>query len=196
LFFRAVGNDVQLGLLAEAQANALFALIDASRNHLRPWLPWVDDTRTVDDTKAFIRKSLHQFADNNGLQAGIWYRGELAGVIGFHYLDWTNRRTEIGYWLAEHLQGRGIMTTACRGMVDIALREYGLNRVEIRVATENRKSRAIPERLGFVREGVLRQALWLYDHYVDVVVYSMLKRDWEMTSQTADKPSGSTHSGE
>ncbi|GGJ01626.1 50S ribosomal protein L7 serine acetyltransferase [Alicyclobacillus cellulosilyticus] len=182
MFFRTVGNDVQLGLLTEVQAGALFALTDACRNHLRPWLPWVDETRTVEDTKAFIRRSLQQFADNNGFQAGIWYRGELAGVIGFHYLDWTNRRTEIGYWLAEHLQGRGIMTMACREMVDIALRDYGLHRVEIRVAAENRKSRAIPERLGFVQEGVLRQAAWLYDRYVDVIVYSMLKRDWEMVS--------------
>lgn len=64
-------------------------------------------------------------------------------------------------------------------MVDYAFNELNLNRVEIRCAVENKKSRAIPERLHFVNEGCIRQAEWLYDHYVDHIVYGMLKEEWK-----------------
>jgi ribosomal-protein-serine acetyltransferase len=70
------------------------------------------------------------------------------------------------------------MTAACRAVVTEAFEHYGLHRIEIRCATKNHKSRAIPQRLGFVQEGILREAEWLYDHFVDLVVYSMLEQDW------------------
>ncbi len=126
------------------------------------------------DTRAFIKHSLEKFAANNGLAAGIWFRGKLAGVIGLHWIDWANRSTYIGYWLAASQQGRGLVTRAGRALVDYAFVELGLNRVEIRCAVKNKKSRAIPERLGFEAEGINRQAEWLYDHYVDLVVYGLL----------------------
>lgn len=66
------------------------------------------------------------------------------------------------------------MTRACEALVNFSLRDLGLHRVEIRCAEENVKSRAIPERLGFVKEGFLREVEWLHDHYVDHVVYSKL----------------------
>ncbi|SFU99081.1 GNAT family N-acetyltransferase [Alicyclobacillus macrosporangiidus] len=178
MFFRTITDEIQLGILTVQNAQELFSLIDASRGYLRQWLPWVDGTKSPDDSREFIERSLHQFSSNNGFQAGIWYKAQIVGVIGFHAMDWNNRRTSIGYWLGEQFQGRGIMTTACRAMVDIAFREYKLNRVEIRAAVENTKSRAIPERLGFLKEGVCRQAEWLYDHFVDHVIYSMLSEDW------------------
>ncbi|MCL6452176.1 MAG: GNAT family N-acetyltransferase [Alicyclobacillus sp.] len=178
MFCHSVSDEVQLKLLDLGDAEKLFSLTDASRHYLREWLPWVDATKTVDDSKAFIQFTLQQFASNNGFQAGILYNGQMAGVVGFHEINWANRSTSIGYWLGEGFQGRGIMTGACRAMVDIAFRVYGLNRVEIRAAVENRKSRAIPERLGFQQEGVCRQSEWIYDHFVDHVVYGMLAEDW------------------
>jgi ribosomal-protein-serine acetyltransferase len=70
------------------------------------------------------------------------------------------------------------MTKACRFLVDYAFAELKLNRVEIRCATGNHKSRAIPERLGFKLEGTVRQAEWLYDHFVDHALYGMLASEW------------------
>ncbi len=70
------------------------------------------------------------------------------------------------------------MTGATRAMTQHALVDLGLNRVEIRAAVENKKSRAIPERLGFLFEGVERDGEWLYDHFVDLAVYGMLAADW------------------
>jgi len=139
----------------------------------------VDSSRTVEDRKKFIRDSLKQFAENKGFVAGIWHEGRLAGVIGYDAIDWENRSTEVGYWLGEEYQGKGLVTTACRALVDHAFGELDLNRVSITCATENKKSCAIPERLGFRREGVRRQAEWLYDHFVDHVVYAALASEWQ-----------------
>lgn len=178
MFDLRVDGKTALTQVALQDADALFALTDASRDYLREWLPWVDATRSVDNTHNFIRTCLEQHARNNGFHCCIWYDNRLAGVVGFLYADWINRKTELGYWLGPAFQGLGIMTKCCRSLVAYAFEVLEMNRVEIHVAVENHKSRAIPERLGFVQEGVIRDAEWLYDHYVDNAVYGMLRRDW------------------
>jgi len=99
-------------------------------------------------------------------------------MIGLHSIDWANRKTSIGYYVAKEAQGKGIVTRSVRAVLDYAFRELELNRVEIRCGVSNWKSRAIPERLGFTNEGIIRDGEWLYDHYHDLVVYSMLAREW------------------
>lgn len=170
--------DISLELLEPRHAEALYALVDANRAHLREWLPWVDATRSVTDVREYIEGSRRQLAENNGFQTAIRVGDELAGMIGQHGIDWNNRATSLGYWLAEHLQGQGIMTRACRAHIEHAFGALNLHRIEIRCAVGNTKSRAIPERLGFRSEGIARDAEWLYDHYVDLVVYGLLVTEW------------------
>jgi ribosomal-protein-serine acetyltransferase len=109
---------------------------------------------------------------------GLWAKGVLCGVAAYHPIDWENRSAALGYWLAADHQGRGLMTRAVRALVTHAFTELGLNRVEIRCAVGNGKSRAIPLRLGFSEEGVVREAQWLNGRFVDHAVYGMLARDW------------------
>src|SRR5918997_1771233 len=178
VFSHKLSERAVLRLLEVRHAEELAELTDRNRDHLRAWLPWVDSSRTVEDRRNFIRGALRQFAENNGFQAGLWYDGRLAGVVGYHGIDWENRGTTLGYWLGQEYQGKGLMTSACRALVDHALLELGLNRVGIACAVENRRSRAIPERLGFRNEGVQRQAEWLYDRFVDHALYAMLASEW------------------
>lgn len=177
-FFR-VDEDVILKILELDDAEVLFNLIDHNRTHLREWLPWVDTNTTLEDSKLFIRSTQEQHVQNLGFQCGIWFRGQFAGMIGFHRIDWINRNVEIGYWLGEEFQGHGIVTKACRTFVDYAFYKFRLNRVQIRCATGNKKSCAIIERLGFNKEGTIQQAEFLYDHYVDLHVYGMTANEWE-----------------
>ena len=179
MFGLQLDDAIELRILEKRDAEALFELTDSCRDYLRQWLPWVDDIRKIDDTKEFIAATLRQFASGDGAQAGIWSDGQLAGVIGHHYLDLQNKRTSLGYWLGESFQGRGIMTRCCRYFVNHAFSQLGLHRVEIRCAVDNQKSRAIPERLGFELEGVLRHNEVLYERVVDHAVYSMLAEQWE-----------------
>lgn len=181
MFTLKIRDDLELCLLEQRHAEELFALVDCNRDYLRQWLPWVDNSKSAIDTQKFIKSSLEQLARDGSLSAGILYQAKIAGVIGFHKIDWSNLATSVGYWLGASFQGKGLMTEACRGLVKYAFDELKLNRVEIRCATENTKSRAIPERLGFKEEGILRQAEWLYDHYVDLVVYGILASEWDST---------------
>src|SRR5437660_5725991 len=133
--FRApLRSGFELRLVEERHAPAIFATVDRERQSLRQWLPWVDATRTQDDTLAFIRASLEQFAANNGFAAGLWNHDSYIGGIGTHKIDWLNRKVEIGYWLSESFQGKGLMTDASRALVAHALGELDLNRVEIHCA--------------------------------------------------------------
>jgi ribosomal-protein-serine acetyltransferase len=178
MFRLTVDEEIELRLLEKKHAEELFILVEKNRSYLREWLPWLDITTSPADTTQFIQSSLDQFAANNGFQTAIFYRGRLVGMIGFHKIDWPNRATSIGYWLDADAQGRGIISRSCRFLIDYVFREFGLNRVEIRCAVKNQRSCAIAERLGFSREGLMRQAEWLYDHFVDHIVYSLLEEEW------------------
>ena len=178
MFSYKLDEDTELRLLQEYDAEEFFILTDENREHLRRWLPWLDTTRSVYDTRAFIHSTLLQFANNKGFQAGIWYRGSLAGIIGYHSIDQQNRKTAIGYWLGEAFTGKGLMTKACEALLDYGFDVLQLNRIEIRCAPSNTRSCAIPQRLGFTHEGIAHQAEWLYDHFVDQSIYSMLASDW------------------
>lgn len=179
MFTLSVTESISLKLLEQEDAQELYALVNESRNHLREWLPWVDGVKSSDDYNPIITMWLQQFASHNGFQTAILYNGELAGMIGFHKIDWTNKSTSIGYWIGERFKGKGIMTASTRALIDYAFHTYHLNRIEIRCGTENSKSRAVPERLGFSLEGIQRDAEFLADHFHDLAVYSMLACDWK-----------------
>src|SRR5918911_2893715 len=100
-----IDDDTELRILEERHAQELFNLIDQNRSYLREWLPWLDYEQSIEETKAFIRSSLQQFVNNEGFQAGIWYKGKLVGGIGYQPINWTQHKVEIGYWLSENAQG-------------------------------------------------------------------------------------------
>ncbi|MBP3041791.1 GNAT family N-acetyltransferase [Bacillaceae bacterium Marseille-Q3522] len=179
MFVYKIDNNVSLKLIEIKDAETLFKLTDHSRDVLRKWLPWLDTTTKLDDTKTFIGTSLNDFAANKSLHTVILFHNEMVGTASFNHFDWANKSTSIGYWLDKSYHGKGIMTKVVSGLIDYAFNELKLNRVEIRAASQNKKSRAIPERLGLVKEGCIRQAEWLYDHFVDHIVYGMLAEDWK-----------------
>lgn len=173
----AISDTTYLRPLEQSDAEELHELIDANRERLARWLPWAA-AQTREQTIAFIRQTKAQADHNSGFQTAIVCDGAIAGVVGFVGVDWQHRTTTLGYWLGAAYEGEGTMTEAVRVLVDHALSVWELNRVEIRAAVENRRSRAIPERLGFREEGRLREAELVDGRYLDLVVYSMLAKDW------------------
>lgn len=175
-----------LGLrpLTAADAAELHAVVEANRDYLARWLPWAAGQQ-LSDTEKFIAETEEQIARNDGFQLCIAPGGPIVGMVGFHSVSWGNRNTTIGYWLAEDHQGRGIMTTAVRALVDHAFDEWNLHRIEIHCAPANRRSRAIPERLGFREEATLREAELVGGRYLDSVVYGLLAREWDLSGRVA-----------
>ncbi|OIU71982.1 GNAT family N-acetyltransferase [Rossellomorea aquimaris] len=179
MFLYKVDEELALKLVDMNDAEEMFQLVDTGRNHLKEWLGWLDYTKKVEDSKNFIQGCMRSYADNKSMNTVILYKGKMVGTAGYNSIDWASRTAYIGYWLHKDYQGNGIMTRVARALTDYAFDYHRLNKVDIRAAAENKKSRRIPERLGFTEEGTIRQAEWLYDHYVDHVVYGMLKDEWK-----------------
>jgi ribosomal-protein-serine acetyltransferase len=177
----SLSDDCWLRFLEESDADELYARIDVNRAYLGQWLPWPAD-QTRDGTLEFIRSTRRQLAENNGLQTAIVCAEEIVGMVGLHGVDWAHRSASVGYWLDEAHQGKGTMTRAVQALVDHALHAWALNRVEIRAAADNARSRALAERLGFREEGLLREAFRIGERYDDDVVYAVLASEWDARS--------------
>ena len=175
----SISSRLSLKVLRPPDAAALYMLVERNRDHLREWLPWVDATRSPVDSRKFIEMSYAQFHKGTAISYGIRVNGNLAGVVGFHGFDRINRVTSLGYWLAKQHCGQGIMRTCVAHCIDAAFREEKMNRLYIRCAVGNARSRQIPVKLGLTHEGTQRQAEFLYDHFVDLDVYSVLADEWD-----------------
>ncbi|GLV58101.1 ribosomal-protein-serine acetyltransferase [Dictyobacter sp. S3.2.2.5] len=178
-FYKKLDRTTELKSIVESDAQEIFHLINTNRLYLRQWLPWIDYTQSVADELAYIRTVKDQYQENQSVACVICHKGAIAGTISYHPIDWMNRKVEIGYWLGEQFQGNGLMTKACSAFIDYAFDDLRLNKVEIRCATGNARSCAIPQRLNFTHEGIIRQAEWLYDHYVDLHFYGLLATEWK-----------------
>ena len=178
-FDGSIGDGATVAPLALSDADEMFALVDANRDHLRPWMPWLGATASPGDTRDFIQSVIDQRARNDGYQCAIRQDGAIVGVIGHHRIDWPNRLTSLGYWLAADQQGKGLMTRACSALIGFAFEDLLLNRVEISAAVGNTRSIAVIRRLGLVEEGVRRQAEWVHDRFLDLRCFAILREEWD-----------------
>jgi ribosomal-protein-serine acetyltransferase len=175
MFTYKIDDETELRLLLERDAEEYYALCDRNRERFY----WLKKDYSLEDARSFLRRDLlENFVGNNGFQAGIFVAGKLAGVIRFNDIDWKTRTTSLGYRLDASFEGRGLILKCCRAFLDYAFGVLKLNRVEIRCHKENERSCAVAERLGFKREGVLRQAERVRERLADLVVYGLLAQEW------------------
>ena len=178
MFTLPVDDEIELRVMGDADTEAFHLLNSTDNVNMRLWLPARDTERTLEETREFIQELRQGFADGSGLAAGIWYNDQLAGFVDSQRIVTRHKKTEIGYWLGTSFEGKGIMTRACRAIIGYNFDELGLNRIEVECAADNIQSRRIPERLGFAQEGVIRQAAWLNDRFVDHALYGLLADEW------------------
>ena len=172
-----LSEDIYLKPLSVEDVPYLFALIDDERDYLRQWLPFVDFTLEQQDTQNYVEYALGL---SDTPQFTIYQYERCVGLVGFKNYEPENMRIEIGYWLSQKAQGRGIMTCAVQSLLSFAFDTMKINRVSIRAAVGNVKSRRIPEKLGFTQEGIERDGELLVDHvFTDLAVYSLLKSEFK-----------------
>ena len=170
---------LELRTLVPGNADEVFEVINRNRKHLRPWLPWVDDVKSPYNTRQTIEKWRRQFKDKSDYVFGIFSGGNYIGNIGLHNVNWQSDSAMIGYWLSPQWQGKGIMTDCVRALINFGFGELDLNSIHIACAHANKKSRAVPERLGLVQEGMLQDCLKYHGVYYDEIIYGIVKRNWE-----------------
>jgi ribosomal-protein-serine acetyltransferase len=183
MFHRTVAPGIEMRQFEPRDAETVFAVVERNREHLRQWLPWVDHSHSPEDIRQFILRVQAQFEADQGPNAGIWVEGVFAGNVGCHPISWANRNCSLGYWIDAAQQGKGVITRCCAAMLDYLFEELRLHRVEIRCGTGNTRSGAIPERLGFTREGLLRQGEWVNGQWVDLVVWGMIEAEWRAAAR-------------
>lgn len=183
-----VDADIHLETLNSSHAKSIFGMIDRNREYLRRWLAFVDTTRSLEDTENYIRFIASRVNQPNGEKIICIYSGkELAGIIGLKRVDWANRIAEIGYWIDPAFQGRGLVTRSCQKVIKYAFEDEGFNRIEIKCGVGNVKSSRIPLRLGFTFEGIERDGELVNGRYIDLEVYSLLKREWKANAYFPEK---------
>ncbi len=174
-----VRDGIELRLVAEKDAEEILEIIRRNYEHLRPFLHWVTEDYSLESAQEFVRQAQKAAAENTSRTFGIFQNEKIVGVISFVKLNWNSRRAEIGYWIDKNYEGKGIVAESCEILINYAFEELDMNRIEIRCATENTRSRRIPERLNFKLDGVLRQFLWRHTRFFDMAIYSMLAEEWE-----------------
>lgn len=172
-----VDHDIKLELITENHAQSIFDIVDRNRTHLREWLPFVDRMQTVQFAENFVKGTMQRNQEGNEYAFVIVANDKVIGRIGVYKIDSQNKIGEIGYWLAEGVQGKGIITKSCKSIIDFCFSDLQLNRIEIKCGTENHKSKVIPEKLNFTKEGVIRRGELLYGKFIDLNLYSLLKSD-------------------
>ena len=170
-----VDENIRLKEIGFEHLRPIFNTIDSQRDYLGEWLPFVELTKDISFTNQFIENYLN--SDKINLTFAITYQKQFAGLVGLKDTDLDNQKTEIGYWLSKNHQGRGIVTKSCKTLIDYVFGNMNINRIQIKAATENLKSRAIPERLGFTFEGIERDGELHTRGFVDLAIYSLLKKE-------------------
>ncbi len=181
--------ETELKQLEQNDTADIFNTIDSQREYLGQWLPFVELTKDISVTKKFVDSAINKPEETFEYTFTIWRNNEFIGIIGFKDTDRQNQKTEIGYWLSEKYQRQGIITKSVAKLCDYAFNDKGINRVQIKCAVGNERSKRIPQRLGFVLEGVERAGELLTGNmFTNLEVYSMLGKDWSSLRTEGKNP--------
>lgn len=172
-----IDQDLVLRQVTVPDAAALYQIIDSQRPYLREWLPFVDLSTSQAVTELYLQ-SVTAPGNSKDLLFVMIFKEEIGGLIGFKEIDFYNKKLEVGYWLSEPMQGKGIVIRSCDRLIKYAFEEMGMNRIQIKVGVGNNKSSKIPKKLHFKPEGTQREAENLNGRFHDLEVYSLLKREW------------------
>lgn len=174
-----VDENIALERTSLAYVSELFQIIQSNRSFLSEFLPWVEVMVKEEDFKAYILNAIIKNEEDYEHSFTILYQGEAVGRIGLHHINHPNKVAAIGYWIDKDQNGKGIVIKSCKRLIAYAFEDLNLNRIEIKAAVENLKSQAIPQKLNFQKEGVLREAEFVNQKYLDLTLYSLLKKEYQ-----------------
>lgn len=176
-------------------AEEFLAHIDRARENLNQFIAFASLTTDLDSARATLRHYADKAAADTGAIYGIWLDGTLVGGVMFPHFDVKHLNCEIGVWAEPAGEGLGLITAGVRQLIEHAVAERGMQRVEWFSSTRNTRSRAVAQRVGMRLDGVLRSYYLHNGVRQDSEVWSLLADEW-LTSPTAppaDPPTGTRY---
>jgi RimJ/RimL family protein N-acetyltransferase len=183
LFEKAIGDDAVLRPLETWYAEEFLAHLDRGREYIGEFIGFPDLATDLASSRALLQSFADRAAADTGRLYGIWAGGTLVGGVMFRTLDVAAGKAEAGCWLEPAGVGRGLVTRAARLIIDWAVEERGIHRVEWLVSTGNSASIAVAQRLGMTKEGVLREYYLHRGKRADLEVWSVLAPEWRAARQ-------------
>ncbi|MEU7620446.1 GNAT family protein [Micromonospora rifamycinica] len=181
MFASPLTDTAELRPLSPWHAEEFLTHLDRARAHIAPWVGASFVATDLESARRVLRRYAGKWADDAGGIWGIWADGTLVGGVMFVSFDPVAGVAEAGCWLEPAAEGRGLVTRAATRIVDWAIRERGIHRVEWRTSVGNVRSVAVARRLGMRHEGTLREVVPGPAGRVDVEVWAVLAGQWPPT---------------
>uniref|UniRef100_A0AAU2JTR9 GNAT family N-acetyltransferase n=1 Tax=Streptomyces sp. NBC_00049 TaxID=2903617 RepID=A0AAU2JTR9_9ACTN len=178
MFSIDLADDAQLFPLEVWHAEEFLAHMDRGREYIGEHIVLADIVTDLDSARSFLANYAQKTAEDAGRLYGIRVGGTLVGGVLFRTFETASGTCEAGCWLEPAAAGRGLITKACRILIDWAFGDRGMHRVEWRASSANKKSLAVAERLGMTREGVLRQNHIHRGARQDTEIWAVLADEW------------------
>jgi RimJ/RimL family protein N-acetyltransferase len=179
MFSISLGADgAELRPLEPWQAGEFLAHMDRGREFIGRFVGLPDVVTDLASSRAYLRGYAEKAMADTGRIYGIWLAGTLVGGVLFRTMDVGHGSAEAGCWLEPAAAGRGLVTRAVRVIIDWAVEERGIHRIDWEVAAENEPSIAVARRLGMTRDGVLRDSYFYRGSHHDMEVWSVLAPEW------------------
>jgi len=160
-----------------------YDIIEKNRNRMIDSFPiLLSNTHDEISAEYYIRKRVKEWEEQSAFNFGIWLKdnGEYTGHISIKNIDWVIPRGEIAYIISGEYEGKGIMTEALSAIIKFGFENLSMNRLILRIMTDNNRSYELAERCGFLREGILRKDHKTYEgELVDLYYYGITRKDYE-----------------
>lgn len=150
-----IEEGLELRALDVDSAEALFDATDRSREYLAKYLPWVNDTTSVEDSRAFIESVQEKRASGEEYGFGIILGGQVVGHISLmHVKRRDDKYPEIGYWITESAAGKKVTTKAAKAVTRLGHEDLRLDLILIRADDSNIASNLIAKSLGYYKDQI------------------------------------------
>jgi len=177
-----VDGDILLRPLELTDEQALFSAVRESIPEVSPWLGWCHENYSIEETREFLRSRKDKSQGDEWYSFGVFDRNDskrFLGGVGLNFINRVHQFGNLGYWVRTSAAGKGVASKAARLVARFGFEELGLNRIEILAAVPNIASQRVAEKIGAVREGVLRKRLRIGGEPHDAVMFSLVPEDLE-----------------
>ncbi|CAD5107794.1 GNAT family N-acetyltransferase [Zestomonas carbonaria] len=170
-----ISNGLCLRPFVASDAEAFAQAVNESVDSVSPWLPWCHAGYMPAEALQWFSLCERSLAEQTAYELGIFSTtGEFLGGIGLNHISRECNLCNLGYWVRQSQQGKGIAPRATRLLADFGLTVLGLTRIEIVAAVDNEPSRAVARKVGATFEGVARNRLFIQGRPVDAAIHALI----------------------